>query len=308
MYQSLKEYIKLKTGLQQSSQEVRDAEARLSQRLDFLSSFINLTWPSRLELDTAVLAAATERVTQELGELPFATAIHKNDLMFAFHLHRFPHDPVTALYSYFRVGLETAKNLSGIVENYGLNPSRLIDFGSGYGRVSRFLPALFPEANCVVTEVKEQAVVFQEKELNLNTILHSQNPAEFPAENFDLLLALSVFTHLPEDLFRSWMATLRERMRDTGAMVFTFLDQDRPESREILKNFTKQPGAIEYIRRSEDSYFTFVSDRLRDDELYGSTFITRDWLRDLAETLDLRIEFLDYGLVKSQDAAIILPK
>lgn len=308
MYQSLKEYIKLKTGLQQSSQEVREAEARLTERLDFLSSFINLTWPSRLELDPSVLAAALERIEEEFGEHQFATAIHKNDLMFAFHLNRFPHDPVKALYSYFRVGLSTAKNLLQIVENYGLKPARLIDFGSGYGRVSRFLPGLFPDTNCVVTEVKDQAVVFQEKELALNGILHSQNPEDFPAEKFDLLLALSVFTHLPEDLFREWMEALSEKIRDTGAMVITFLDQGRPESRDILKNFTSQPGPFEYIRRSEDSYFTFVSDRLRDDGLYGSTFITRNWLQELVNTLGLRIEFLDFGLVPSQDAAIILPK
>lgn len=306
MYQSLKEYIKLKTGLQQSSQEVREAEARLTERLDFLSSYINLTWPSRLELDPGVLEAAVEQIREEFGEYQYETAIHKNDLMFAFHLNRSPHDPVKALYSYYRVGLGTAKNLREIVENYGLKPARLLDFGSGYGRVSRFLPGLFPDTNCVVTEVKKQAIEFQEKELGLNGILHSQKPEDFPTEKFDLLLALSVFTHLPEDLFRTWMESLSERMRDTGAMVISFLDQDRSESREILKNFTDNPQAFEYIRRSEDSYFTYASDRLKDDGLYGSTFISREWLQDLLCPLGLRIEFLDYSLVKSQDAAIIM--
>ena len=226
--------------------------------------------------------------------------------MFAFHLNRYPHDPVKALYSYYRVGLGTAINLLKIAENYGYKPGRLVDFGSGYGRVSRFLPGLFPGASCLVTEVKEQAVKFQEQELGLSGILHSQNPEDFPSEKFDLLLALSVFTHLPEGLFRSWMQNLSERMRDTGAMVITFLDQDRPESQEILKNFTASPEEFEYIRRSEDSYFTFVSDRLRDDGLYGSSFVTRSWLEGLSKSLGLRIEFLDYSLVKSQDAALIM--
>jgi cyclopropane fatty-acyl-phospholipid synthase-like methyltransferase len=306
MYQSLKEYIRLKTGLRQSSQEVRDAEARLTARLDFLSSFINLTWPSRLELDPIVLEKALEKISREFGQQDFETAIHKNDLMFAFHLNRHPHDPVEALFSYYRVGLGTARNLQSIVENYGLKPSRLVDFGAGYGRVSRFLPALFQDANCVVTEVKEQAIRFQEEELGLNGIIHSQNPDDFPSEKFDLLLALSVFTHLPEDLFRAWMQNLGERMRETGAMVITFLDQGREESQEILKNFITDPGGFEYIRRSEDSYFTFVSDRLKDDGLYGSSFITRPWLEELVNSLGLRVEFLDYTLVKSQDAAIIM--
>ena len=94
-------------------------------------------------------------------------------------------------------------------------------------------------------------------------------------------------------------------MSKTGAMVITFLDQGRDESQEILKNFTESPGGVEYIKRSEDSYFSFVSDRLKDDEQYGSTFVTRSWLENTVNTLGLRIQFLDNELVNSQDAAII---
>lgn len=308
MYQSLKEYIRLKAGLEQSSQEVKEVEARLTARLDFLSSFINLTWPARLELDATVLGESLKRISSEYGAEGFATAIHKNDLMFAFHLNRFPHDPAEALTTYYRVGLSTAQNLAEIAESYGIQTNRLLDFGSGYGRVSRFLKPLFPDAECVISEVKEQAVKFQEEELNLPGIHHSSEPGDFPSEKFDLILALSVFTHLPEALFRGWMTSLSERLSDNGAMVFTFLDQGREESQEILKNFNARPSGLEYIRRSEDSYFSFVGDRLRNDEEYGSTFITRQWLSQLCDELDLRIDYLDYALVKSQDAAIIMRK
>ena len=306
MYQSLKEYIRLKTGLQQSSQEVRDAEARLTARLDFISAFVNLTWPSSLELDREVLREALGRFSDDFGDQKFATSIHKNDLMFAFHLNRFPHDPAEALYSYYKVGYSTARHLKSIADDFGIKAGRLIDFGSGYGRVARFLPALFPDAQCVVTEVKKQAIEFQEQELGLSGVTHAASPDDFPTEKFDLLLALSVFTHLPQELFISWIKGLSERMRETGAMIITFLDQQREESVEILKNFTGSPQDFEYIRRSEDSYFTFISDRLKDEEKYGSSFITRDWLEDLVGSLGLRVQFLDYALVPSQDAAIIM--
>lgn len=298
----------MKTGLQQSSQEVRELESRLAAKLDFMASYINLTWPSKLELDPTVLNDALQRFSKECGKQEFNTSIHKNDLMFAFHLNRFPHDAAEALLSYYRVGFSTASNLKIIADKFGLSTGRLLDFGSGYGRVSRFLPSLFPDAECVVSEVKEQAVVFQENDLGLTGLTHGQEPEGFPHEKYDLILSLSVFTHLPENLFRSWMECLAERLKGTGGLLFTFLDQQRPESKEILKNFTSEPSGIEYIRRSEDSYFTFVSDRLKDEEQYGSTFVTRAWLKDLTESLGLRIEFLDYDLVKSQDAAMIMLK
>ncbi len=308
MYQSLKEYIRLKTGLQQTSQEVKEMELRLSAKLDYMASFINLCWPDKLELDSSVLEEAKRRFASEFGALDFNTSIHKNDLMFAFHLNRFTNDPAEALKSYYGVGFSTAKSLKSIADKYGISPNSLLDFGSGYGRVSRFLSSQFPDANCVISEVKRQAVEFQEEELGIGGLFHDYKPEEFPHERFDLILALSVFTHLPEALFRSWMKCLAHRLQVSGAMVISFLDQDREASREILKNFTTSPSGIEYIQRSEDSYFTFVSDRLKDEKKYGSTFISRTWLSQLADSLGLTIEYLNYDLVKSQDAAILMPK
>ena len=308
MYQSLKEYIRLKTGLQQNSQELKETEARLNAKIDFMASFINLTWPSRLELDALVLEDALKRLEQVGAEKGFSTAIHKNDLMFAFHLNRFHDDPAEALYSYYKVGYETARNLKSISDRYGISPSRLLDFGSGYGRVSRFLPSVFPDATIIASEVKAQAIKFLESELNLNGFNHGHTPDEFPTEKLDLILALSVFTHLPKNLFEQWLNCLGSRLHETGALVFTFLDQDRLESKEILKNFTPAPKGLEYIRRSEDSYFSFVADRIKDDDQYGSTFVSRDWLTDLVSSNDLRIEYLDFDLVPSQDAAIVFPK
>lgn len=305
MYQSLKEYIRIKAGLQQRNQELKDLETRLASKLDYMASFINLTWPAKLELDQAVLQEALRRFATEFGEQEFQTSLHKNDLMFAFHLNRFPHDPAEALLSYYRVGYKTALNLRNIAEKYGLDQRRLLDFGSGYGRVSRFFPPLFPDSECVVSEVKEQAIDFQERALNLSGFTHAPTPEGFPAERFDLVLALSVFTHLPEELFRSWLQCLTERLKNNGAIIFTFLDQQREDSQEILKNFTANPKGIEYIKRSEDSYFTFVSDRLKDEAQYGSTFISRAWLTELTNSLDLQLEFLDYDLVPSQDAALV---
>ena len=308
MYQSLKEFIRQKAGLQRNSQELQDLETRLTRRLDFLSSFVNLTWPARLELDEAVLEKALRRIKEEYDITGFNTAIHKNDLMFAFHLNSFPDDPVEALFSYYRVGYTTAENLLKIAENFGIKPGRLLDFGSGYGRVSRFLPSCFPDADCVVSEVKAQAIDFQEQELSLSGVRHGHRSEEYPHEEYELILALSVFTHLPQTLFRDWMQALTQRLRPTGAMVFTFLDQARDESREILKNFSQGNSGFEYIQRSEDSYFNFVADHIRDDQDYGSSFITRDWLGSLARELNMRVVFLDYQLVSSQDAAIFLPQ
>ncbi|MDZ7845554.1 MAG: class I SAM-dependent methyltransferase [Owenweeksia sp.] len=306
MFESLKEYIKIKSGLAQSSQQVRDIERGLSERIDFLAAYMNLTWPAHLSIDPTTLALATRQVNEELGVNDYSTAIHKNDLMFAFHVNRYKYELQEAVASYLRVGASTAQNLNNILEKNGLQPGSLLDFGSGYGRVARFLPHYFPNTKISVSEVKEQAVSFQREAFGLNGIAHSQDADAFPSEKYDAILALSVFTHLPEAAWQKWMERLLQCLNPGGALVFTFLNQTAEASQNILRQLENKAESFIYIERSEDQHFSFVQDSIMDDQVYGSSFVTHDYLRHQLEPQCREIHFLERQLVKGQDALIAL--
>jgi SAM-dependent methyltransferase len=79
-------------------------------------------------------------------------------------------------------------------------------------------------------------------------------PLNYEAEKFDLIYAVSVFTHLPEDLQYAWLDELRRVLRPRGILLLTLHGQSRllelePEQRQrfnagqlVIKSFSV-PGS-----------------------------------------------------------------
>jgi SAM-dependent methyltransferase len=60
-------------------------------------------------------------------------------------------------------------------------------------------------------------------------------PTPYEDESFDLVYALSVLTHLPEELQSPWMAEFRRILRPDGLLLFTTLGErakDRADARD----------------------------------------------------------------------------
>ncbi|HEY1847618.1 MAG TPA: class I SAM-dependent methyltransferase [Opitutaceae bacterium] len=107
-------------------------------------------------------------------------------------------------------------------------PSRILDFGCGCGRVTRFLPVLYPDARIFGTDIDAEAIAWDSQ--SCPAIAFSVNgdrpPLPFEDGSFDLVLAVSVFTHLPEDLQLEWLGELRRVAGRSGSLVLTFASED----------------------------------------------------------------------------------
>ncbi len=274
MIEKLKQYILLKLGI-----------TRINKRLDYLSSYLNLTYPEAVPLDPLILAGALKRLDEKDGVKGFIPIIHKNDIMFAFSIFNHSYHQPQAVYSYFSIGAQTVLKMATILGKHGISPQRILDFGSGYGRVSRFFTCGFPDAEVVVSEVKRQALDFQNKTFGYPTIHHTQDAATFPDEKFDFILALSVFTHLPQSSFEAWMRKLVESLNPKGAMVFTFFSDDQFRGSASSSGFT-------YVRQSEDTLFSFMSDSIGSTTDYGETYISINYLKTLLDGLNTSYTFL----------------
>ena len=114
----------------------------------------------------------------------------------------------------------------------------LLDFGCGCGRVTRNWLAL-RGTDVFGSDTNEQAVEWCRRNLpfasfELNGLAP---PLAFETAQFDLVYALSVFTHLPEELQLLWMRELERVVRRGGHLILSthgerYLDRLTRDERE----------------------------------------------------------------------------
>ena len=97
----------------------------------------------------------------------------------------------------------------------------VLDFGCGCGRVTRYWLGVGPAVTG--TDLSDAAVDWCRR--NLPFARFEPNglapPLPFEDESFDLVYALSVFTHLPEELQLLWVRELARVLRPGGRLLLT---------------------------------------------------------------------------------------
>ena len=99
----------------------------------------------------------------------------------------------------------------------------ILDFGCGSGRVIRTIPKDTPAGTRELTGVDIDATAIAWCRRNLPGIdfhaVASQPPLLFAKSSFDLVFAVSVFTHLDEAMQFLWLDELRRVLRPGGVLV-----------------------------------------------------------------------------------------
>ncbi len=266
---------------------------RVSSQLNFQMAFLNFTSPEVLKIPEELLVSIQKDLQLRYGVTEFVPAIHKNDVMFQHHLYHSP-DIAEALKHYFVVG---ARLSIAISEHMSVSSKEeILDFGAGYGRLTRFLSEFYPKNNLVASEVKPGAVKFLDAHLGVPGFSHAIKPELFPQRMFGGIVAISVFTHLPQELFESWLKSLAGSLTREGVIFLTYNDIDRSKQ-SAGKDFF-------YTTQSEDSFF-ITTDRLDQGEEYGLTFISRNYLEKIAKLCQLSVDFIDSEAFGSQSVALL---
>ena len=109
------------------------------------------------------------------------------------------------------------------------HPLRILDFGCGCARVLRFMSEIAPESTFFASDFDGEAISwcrenypFEVRRGRYTFVVNADRPpTPFKSDHFDLILGISVFTHLPEALQLGWLAELRRIARPDGLLVLS---------------------------------------------------------------------------------------
>ena len=227
--------------------------------------------------------------------------IHAEDEMLLHYLNLHPGNRDQALVLYFDSGRRIWGTMASILRwRFGAMPPgfQLLDFASGYGRVTRFAMLDLPPESVWVSDIYAGGVRFQEAAFGVHGLVSHADPGQFVCtETFDAIAVSSLFTHLPEATFRSWLRRLWGLLRPGGVLVFSVHDQDilRP-GREI------PPGGILFDSHSESGSLS--------TEQYGTTWVNEAFVRRMVGEVapGSSVHRIPRGLLRFQDLYLVAPE
>lgn len=126
---------------------------------------------------------------------------------------------------YFDEGDAWSRKLDQIVTEVspsGLRPASILEFASGYGRVTRHLSKYFPGAALTACDIHPNACRFLENVLEVHAIQSHADPAKVDLRGpYDLISAMSFFSHMPNESFGLWLAALWSALAPDGILMFS---------------------------------------------------------------------------------------
>jgi SAM-dependent methyltransferase len=201
----------------------------------------------------------------------------------------------------------------------GTDGLRLLDFGAGWGRISRLFMREFDSAHLFAYEPNQ---LFCTIARTLNPYVSFLRGGMLPSRSlprdwFDVVVGYSVFSHLPESSASAWLAEIANSLRPGGWCVMTswgrrFLDRlmeddERQRRGDEISWHTKLclevAGDLDArVAEFERGEFVFLGD---ERALYGEAILPEAALRRLlTDDLDLELVRFDIDLL-AQDAFVL---
>ena len=227
--------------------------------------------------------------------------IHPNDEMFTEGGDFAAHSPDDTRTLYYRSGFEMLRAIEQIaawrfggLENVGA----ILDFASGYGRLTRHLVHRLPADHITVSDILGEAVAFQQSQFGVRGFVSMTKPHELERdERFDVIFAASLFTHLPRATFGAWLRKLASLLTPRGVLIFTT---------HSIASFEWSTGIP-----PRDHDFDFAAreySRFLDPNEYGNTYVKDHALYEIARAAvgEHSLLHLPHGLSNGQDLNVLV--
>lgn len=203
---------------------------------------------------------------------------------------------------YFSVGRQCRDDLARILTLDGRRIeeiSGLLEFASGYGRVTRFLVTRLDPKRVWVADVNVDALEINSTCFGTTSRLADSGPEDFQCERqFEVVFAGMIFSHFSIDLWASWLRRLYDLVEPSGLLIFSTM------SPELLPS----DGVNHLI---DEDGFWFMPENETAGRLnvasYGNTFVSEGWVNKHIKNHGLGelVEYSARGLADWQDMYMI---
>lgn len=228
-----------------------------------------------------------------------STRIHPDDQMLR-HSLRHWNEVNYSVSQYFAVALqqhEAQQQLLRLAFGERAGTVDVLDFACGFGRSLRFLTQSPVRGRIWASDVQREAVDFVVREFGVHGLRSSYEPDEFrPERSFDFVWVASLFSHLPERLFRAWLRQLAAVLVPQGILCFSVHDECLLAPDDPLGE-----RGIKYVPMSEIEEL--------DSRAYGTTHVNEAFVvRAIGEAFghaQPRYVRLRRGLANEQDLYVV---
>jgi ubiquinone/menaquinone biosynthesis C-methylase UbiE len=209
------------------------------------------------------------------------------------------------LASFIRVGQRDCHDICALLQqiNHPLNQFKtILDFGCGCGRVFRYIRKQAADAKMYGTDIDVEGIEWCRQ--NIPNATFSTNPftppSNFSDGQFDFVYAISVFTHLDEDLQNLWLAELKRIVSPGGILLLSVhgaacyydlpqSEQDVIESKGILFRVA-QTGKLK-VDGLPDFY---------QNTYHSKAYVLKEWGK-----LFTVLDYIEKGINDHQDAVLL---
>lgn len=193
-------------------------------------------------------------------------------------------DASIALSQYFNVSIQQFNAFRQIVEDGFDRPAdelQILDFACGYGRLLRFVSAWLPPENIRGAEIQHDALAFARDRFGVDGYATSSDPEALRIDRrFDLIWVASLFSHLPDRLFRGWLNRLHALLAPGGVLCFSVRDASLLPEAETLP----EDG---FLYRPESERIPIES------SVYGTAWAAEHYVREaIADAVDAPTAYL----------------
>ncbi|NJD24116.1 MAG: class I SAM-dependent methyltransferase [Betaproteobacteria bacterium] len=225
-----------------------------------------------------------------------ALQVHHSDSMY---------QPDGALH-YLSVGLSASrcihKAIGSLSNKYPIE--EILDFPCGYGRVLRFLRAMFPASHITAAEIDSNALNFCRQTFSVTTLLSKTNLGELShLQRFDLIWCGSLFTHIDESSAITLLRFFQDHLTERGLCVFTTHGQQSIEwiqSSKMTYGLTED-GQRKIVQEFQTAGYGYAD--YPNQSGYGISAVSHDRMVELAKATGGWAEtlFIEHGWDNHQD-------
>lgn len=137
---------------------------------------------------------------------------------------------------------------------------KILDWGCGPGRVVRHFPDLVPPSTQIfATDYNRQSIAWCQNQLPSITFKANAliPPLDFEENTFDLVYAISIFTHLSEEMHGAWWQEIMRILRPEGLFFFTTQGENFIEKLALYERNQYHSGQVVVRGQVKEGHRTY---------------------------------------------------